>query len=131
MDDDAVARIAVDVGFKLHQAIGPGLLESAYEALMADQLVRPGLHVERQRMIPISYEGTTVEAGFRADLIVNNRILIELKSVEKLAPVHAKQLLTYLRFANLRIGLLINFGAPAFKQGIKRIVNDPPGYANR
>ena len=101
MDDDAVARIAVDVGFKLHQAIGPGLLESAYEALMADQLIRRGVHVERQRLVPISYDGTMVDAGFRADLVLNGRVVIELKSIEKLAPVHAKQLLTYLRFMNL------------------------------
>ncbi len=121
---EELARISVDCGFKLHQALGPGLLESVYEACLFQNLAKRGLAVERQRPIPIRYEGVILEEGFRADLIVEGRLLIELKSTEQFAPVHGKQLLTYLRLMNLPLGLLMNFGAPTFKEGLRRVANN-------
>ncbi|MCW3837910.1 GxxExxY protein [Sphingomonas canadensis] len=119
-----LARIAVDCGFKLHEALGPGLLESVYEVCLAHSLAERGLSVERQRSIPIRFAGLTFEEGFHADLIVEGRLLIELKSTEAHAPVHAKQVLTYIRLLDLPLGLLMNFGAPTFKQGIRRLANN-------
>ena len=115
--------MAVDCGLKVHQALGPGLLESAYEAVMFHSLVKRGLAVERQKIIPIRFEDLQIDDGFRADLIVEGKLLIELKSIERLAPVHGKQVLTYLRFMDLPVGLLMNFGAESFKEGLRRIVN--------
>ena len=124
MELEELARIAVDCGFKVHTGLGPGLLESVYEVVLAHTLTQRGLRVQRQYPVPIMFEGITFDEGFRADLLVEERLLIELKSVEQLAPVHSKQVLTYLRLLNLLLGLLINFGAPTFKEGIKRIVNN-------
>ena len=126
MGVEDIARIAVDCGFKIHHGLGPGLLESVYEALLEQSLVRRGLVVERQRPIPISFDGVAVDEGFRADLLVEGTLLIELKSVERIAPVHLKQVLTYLRLMDKRLGLLINFGESLIKNGIKRIVNGLP-----
>ena len=126
MDVEALATVAVDCGFKLHSQLGPGLLESAYEALMAHSLRKRGLAVERQRPVPLHFDGVAVDEGFRLDLLVDGKLLIELKSVERLAPVHGKQVLTYLRLMNLSLGLLMNFGAPTFREGLKRIVNGHP-----
>ena len=123
MDIEAVATAAVDCGFKLHSQLGPGLLESAYEALMAHSLRKRGLVVERQRPVPIHFDGVAVDEGFRLDLLVEGTLVIELKSVEWLSPVHGKQVLTYLRLMNLSLGLLMNFGAPTFREGLRRIVN--------
>lgn len=123
MNVDELAAIAVDCGVKVHAGRGSGLLESAYEAVLATSLGRRGLRVERQKPIPICYEGITLDEGFRADLLVEGTLLIELKSVERLAPVHGKQLLTYLRLMNLPVGLLMNFGACTFREGVKRIAN--------
>lgn len=126
MEREALNKLSgqiVDAAFHIHSKLGPGLLESVYEAILAKELARRGLYVERQKSIPIEFEGMYFEEGFRADLIVERAVIIELKSVETLAPVHAKQLLTYLRLLDYRLGLLINFGAPALKDGIKRIVN--------
>ncbi|WP_237245910.1 GxxExxY protein [Sphingopyxis witflariensis] len=103
--------------------MGPGLLESAYEAIMADQLVRRGIWIERQKPIPIRYDGLQLAEGFRADLMVEGKLLVELKSVERLTPLHSKQVLTYLRLLDLPVGLLINFGAATFKEGVRRIAN--------
>ena len=119
-----IARISVDCGFKLHQALGPGLLESVYEVCLASSLADQGLSVERQRPIPIRYNGLQFEEGFRADILVEGMLLIELKSTERYAAVHAKQVLTYLRLMNLPLGLLMNFGAPTFKDGVRRLLND-------
>jgi iron complex transport system substrate-binding protein len=113
----------VDAAFHIHSKLGPGLLESVYEMILAKDLERRGLSVERQKSIPIEFDGLHFEEGFRADLIVEHAIIVELKSVELLAPVHYKQLLTYLRLLDYRLGLLINFGAPGIKDGIKRVVN--------
>ena len=99
------------------------MLESAYEAVLANVLVKRGLSVERQKIIPIHFDDLTIDDGFRADLLVDGKLLIELKSIEKLAPVHGKRVLTYLRFLNLPVGLLMNFGAPTFREGLRRIVN--------
>ena len=126
MEKDGLNQISgqiVDAAFHIHSKLGPGLLESVYEVILAKELERRGLYVERQKSIPIEFEGLHFEEGFRADLIVERAVIVELKSVEVLAPVHPKQLLTYLRLLDYRLGLLINFGAPVLKDGIKRIVN--------
>ncbi len=121
---DALARVAVEYGFRLHRDLGPGLLESAYETLMFESLRRQGIEVARQVMVPLRYDGIVIEAAFRADLILGNKLLVEIKSVERNAPVHGKQVLTYLRLMNLPLGLLMNFGLPTFKEGVRRIAND-------
>lgn len=120
---DALATIAVDCGFKLHMAFGPGLLESVYEAILADGLTKRGLRVERQKPVDIHYEGTILREGFRIDLLVEDQLIIELKSTERIAPVHKKQLLTYLRLTNRPLGLLMNFGMETFKEGMSRVIN--------
>ncbi len=120
---ELLAASVIDCGFSIHNRLGPGLLESAYEAILADQLVRRGMTVERQKPIPICFDGTRLSEGFRADLLVERRLLVELKSVERLAPVHGKQVLTYLRLLDLPLGLLINFGGATFKEGVRRIAN--------
>ena len=124
MNVEAVAAAAIECGLRIHRGLGPGLLESAYEAVLAHALERRGLLVERQRVVPITFEGLVVEGGFRADLVVQNCLLIELKSIDRLAPVHRKQVLTYLRFLDLRLGLLMNFGGETLKDGLQRIVNN-------
>jgi GxxExxY protein len=113
---DALATIAVDCGFKLHKAFGPGLLESVYEAILADSLVKRGLKIERQKPVDIIYEGNILREGFRIDILVEDQLIIELKSTERLVPVHKKQALTYLR-------LLMNFGMETFKEGMSRVLN--------
>ena len=123
MHENDIAKTIVDAAFKVHKALGPGLFESVYETVMAHEIERWGLAVERQKVIPINYEGMTFDEGFRADLIVADKVIVELKSLENLAPVHKKQLLTYLRLADKRLGLLINFGANLIKDGIVRVVN--------
>jgi GxxExxY protein len=121
---ERLARIAVDCGFKLHDALGPGLLESVYEACLFHSLAKRGLYVEKQVAVPIIFDGMVLQEAFRADLVVEGRLLIELKSTEQHAPVHAKQVITYLRLMNLPLGLLMNFGAPTFKQGCRRLINN-------
>jgi GxxExxY protein len=120
---DALATIAVDCGFKLHVAFGPGLLETVYEAILADSLAKRGLRVERQKPVDIHYEGTILREGFRIDLLVEDQLIIELKSTERTAPVHKKQLLTYLRLTNRPLGLLMNFGMETFREGMSRVIN--------
>jgi GxxExxY protein len=126
MHENEVAREVVDAAYKVHRALGPGLLESVYEAVLHGELSRRGLKVERQVPVPIAYEDLQFDEGFRADLIVADCVILELKSVEKLAPVHFKQLLTYLRLADKRLGLLINFGEALIKDGLHRVVNNLP-----
>ena len=121
--ENEIARVIVDACFHIHRKLGPGLLESVYEAVLARELGRRGLPVRRQVAVPIVWEGLSFDEGFRADLIVGDTVLVELKSVERLAPVYAKQLLTYLRLMDKRLGLLVNFGAALIKDGIKRVVN--------
>jgi len=120
---DNITGEIVDASFKLHVALGPGLLESVYETILARDLQRRGLHVERQRMISFDYEGLHFHDAFRVDLIVESLVVVEIKSVERLPPVCSKQVLTYLRLLNLEVGLLINFGAPTLKDGLHRVVN--------
>jgi GxxExxY protein len=129
-DVEMLSEIAVDCGLRIHQQLGPGLLESVYEALMASSLVRRGLSVERQKIIPIEFDGISFAERFRADLIVEGQLLIEIKSIERLAAVHGKQLLTYLRLTKQPLGLLMNFGAPTFKEGTKRVVNHHTNFAS-
>ena len=122
-DENAIAREVVDAALHLHRELGPGLLETVYEVLLADELKRRGLCVERQVVVPITYRGRTFVEGFRADLIVEGKVCIELKSVETFSKSDPKQLRTYLRLLKMKLGLLINFNAPLLKDGIIRIVN--------
>jgi len=122
-DENRIAKEIVDASFAVHTGLGPGLLESVYETALAYELENRGLAARRQVSVPVFYKGVRLEDGFRADLIVNDKVIVELKSVEKTAPVHKKQLITYLRLADKRLGLLINFGAPLIKDGITRLVN--------
>jgi iron complex transport system substrate-binding protein len=123
-DLNKISGEIVDVAFHIHSKLGPGLLELVYEVILARELEKRGLLAERQRIVPIEWEDIRFDEGFRADLVVENAVVVELKSVEQIAPVHSKQLLTYLRLLDCRLGLLINFGAPVMKDGIKRIVNN-------
>jgi GxxExxY protein len=120
---ESITRDAVDSAFMIYKELGPGLLETVYEVVLAKELENRGHRVRRQVPVPIVFHGLSFDEGFRADLIVDDRLLIELKSVEQLAPVHGKQVLTYIRLLNFRLGLLINFGAALFKQGVKRVAN--------
>lgn len=123
LDIDEVSGTVVDVALRLHRELGPGLLESVYEMLLAARLEKGGLRVARQHVIDIEFDGVRVANTFKIDLLVDARLVVEIKSVERLAPVHAKQLLTYLRLTKLPVGLLINFGGETLKEGVKRIVN--------
>ena len=128
MDIEEVARIAVDCGYKLHKDVGPGLLESVYEILLAESLRERGLTVRRQVPVEILYKGIVVDNAFKIDLLVDDRLIIELKSTERDSALDPKQLLTYLRLTNRSLGLLMNFGQETFKQGVQRVVNNhtPP-----
>ena len=123
-DIEQLATIAIDCGFKLHNALGPGLLESVYEAVLLDSLTQRGLAAERQVSVPIKFNGRTFDEGFRVDILIERKLVVELKSMERLAAVHGKQVLTYLRLMGLPLGLLMNFGAATYREGIKRIAND-------
>ena len=127
MELERLATIAIDCGFRLHQEVGPGLLENAYEVLLMHMLTKRGLSVERQKQIPILFDGITIDRGFRVDLLIEGQLLIELKTVDRLVPVHHKQVLTYLRFMNLPLGLLMNFSNGTFKEGLRRILNQYDG----
>ncbi len=127
--DDITGEI-VDAALKVHQGLGPGLLESVYETVLAKSLEKRGMKIERQKPITFAFDGVRFDEGFRVDLLVDGRVVVELKSVEKLAPVHSKQLLTYIRLMKLPVGLLINFGASTLKEGLHRIVNDLPVSAS-
>ena len=126
MTENEIAKQIVDAAFKIHTTLGPGLLESVYETVLAFELEKRGLRVARQVAIPVQYEGILMEAGFRADLIVEDKVIVEIKSIEGVAAVHKKQLLTYLRLSGRRLGLLINFGEALIKDGITRLVNNLP-----
>jgi iron complex transport system substrate-binding protein len=130
MQLDEITGTIVVAAINLHREIGPGLFESAYESILAADLQRRGLRVRRQCPISFSYEEVPFDNAFHVDLLVEKCVIVELKSVEKLAPVHRMQLLTYLRLSHLRIGLLLNFGTATMKEGIKRVVNDLPPAAS-
>ena len=123
MHENEIAKLILDSAFKIHKEVGPGLLESVYEELLAFELGKIGLSVKRQVGIPLMYESIKMEIGFRADLIVENKVIVELKSIEAILDVHKKVLLTYLKLSGLRLGLLINFNVSLLKEGIVRIVN--------
>jgi GxxExxY protein len=123
MHENEVAKLIVNAAYKVHTTLGPGLLESVYDTVLAYELEKRGMEVRRQVPLPVVYEKIKFDEGFRADLVVQGKVIVELKSVEKVAPVHKKQLLTYLRLADKRLGLLINFGEALIKDGITRIVN--------
>lgn len=131
LDLDGITGTIVDAAVKIHIGLGPGLLESVYEVVLADTLRERGLHVERQKGVPIEYDGMQFHEGFRVDLLVESIVVVELKSVEKIAPVHMKQVLTYIRLLHLQVGLLINFGGATLKEGLHRIVNNLPSTASR
>jgi len=123
-DIDEITGIIVDAAYQLHFRLGPGLLEFVYEIILEKELQKRGLKVERQKSISFEYDGILIQNGFRLDLLVEDKFIVELKSLESLAPVHPKQVLTYLKVLNLPVGLLINFGAPTLKEGLHRIVNN-------
>ena len=123
MDINEITAQIIDAGLSIHRALGPGLLESVYEAILFFELTERGLFVEQQVPIPLIWKGMLVKESFRADLIVEKKVIVELKSIEKTLPVHKKQVLTYLRVTGLEIGLLLNFGDALFKHGIERIIN--------
>jgi len=132
METNELTAIIVDMAYHIHREVGPGLLESVYEVLLADALATKGIHVERQVGIPIRFKGKIFDEGFRADLMVENRVIVEIKSIECLAAVHKKQVATYLRFTGITVGLLINFGGELLKGNIERIVvGEAPNLKNQ
>ena len=122
MTENEIANQIIDAAFVVHTKLGPGLLESVYEVVMAYELKKRGLNAERQKAMPILYDNIRFDEAFRSDIVVNGKVIAELKSVEALLPVHAKQVLTQLRLSGLKLGLLINFGEAHLKNGIKRII---------
>ncbi|HEX4738562.1 MAG TPA: GxxExxY protein [Allosphingosinicella sp.] len=129
-DVEELATLAVDCGFWIHKELGPGPLETVYEAVMEASLVRRGVFVERQKPIAIEFDGMVLGEGFRADLLLESRLIIEIKSIDRLAPVHGRQLLTYLRLTKQPLGLLMNFGGGTFREGLKRVVNNHGPFAS-
>ncbi len=123
MTVDDVAKVIVDSCLKIHRMLGPGLLESVYETVLAHELRNRGLEVRLQVNLPVQYENITLEVGFRADMIVSDLVIVELKSIEHVLPVHKKQLLTYVRLSDKKLGLLLNFGTELMKDGITRVIN--------
>lgn len=129
MEINQITGVVVDAAYKLHSSLGPGLIESAYRLALSADLTRRGLQVEQEKQVSFEYEGLTIANGFRVDLLVEGLVVVELKSLERLAPVHRRQILTYLRLLDLPIGLLINFGAASMNDGLHRIVNDRSALA--
>ena len=123
MTENEIATIVVDTAFKIHNALGPGLFESVYEAALDFELRKRGLRIAQQVGLPVRYESVRLELGFRVDLIVEDKVIVEIKSIEAIAAVHKKQLLTYLRLMDLHLGLLINFNVELIRDGIQRVVN--------
>jgi GxxExxY protein len=123
MTENEIGRFVVDSAIAIHRELGPGLLESVYEVILAHQLRQRGLHVERQVAIPIEYRGVKFDEAFRADILVEGKVVLELKSIEQVTRVHKKQLQTYLRLAGFKLGFLLNFGEGLMKNGITRAVN--------
>jgi len=122
MDREQIFKKILDCAFAVHTALGPGLLESAYEECLFFELEQNGLHVERQKPMPLNYKTVKLDAGYRLDLLVENQIVVELKAVDTLAPIHFAQILTYLKLSKCRLGLLVNFNVKSLKDGIKRVV---------
>ncbi|WP_017498650.1 GxxExxY protein [Flavobacterium sp. WG21] len=124
MTENEISAIVVDVCYRIHVKLGPGLLESVYEAILYHELTKRGLHVERQKPLPVVWDQMKLDIGFRADLIVGNKVILEIKSITQISDVHAKQVLTYLKITKMKLGLLINFNVPIIKYGIKRVVSN-------
>ena len=124
MTENELSKIIVDCCFKIHTKLGPGLLESVYEEILTYELEKTGLGIKRQQGLPVVYDELKMDLGFCADIIVEDKVIIELKSVEAIAPVHLKQLLTYLKITGVKLGLLINFNEALIKDGIRRVVNN-------
>lgn len=124
MTENEISRIVVDISYKIHSKLGPGLLESVYEAILHYELTKRGLNVERQKSLPVIWDEIILDIGFRTDLIIEDKVILEIKSVEQIANVHPKQLLTYLKVTGMKLGLLINFNESLIKNGITRIVNN-------
>ncbi|WP_029273398.1 GxxExxY protein [Flavobacterium sp. KJJ] len=124
MTENEISAIVVDICYKMHVKLGPGLLESVYEAILYYELTKKGLMVERQKALPVFWDELKLDIGFRTDLIVENKLILEIKSIEKITEVHAKQIMTYLKITQIKLGLLINFNVPLIKFGITRIVNN-------
>ena len=123
MNENEISKIVVEKALKIHKTLGPGLFESVYHGALVYELRKSGLEVESEKDIPVKYEDIIFDKGFRADIVVNQKLIIEIKSVKKLEDVHFKQLLTYLKLTNYKLGLLINFNEPLLKEGLKRIIN--------
>ena len=123
MSENELAKIVFDRGLKIHRTLGPGLLESAYEACLHYELAKQGIYAERQVPMPLVYEEVRMDAGYRIDLKVENKLIIEIKSVEAICHLHLAQLLTYLKLSGCKLGLLINFNTPLFKDGVRRLIN--------
>ncbi len=123
MNENEISKIIVEKALKIHKALGPGLLESVYHGALVYELGKAGLEIESEKDIPVVYKEVYFEKGFRADIIANKKVIIEIKSVRKLEDVHFKQLLTYLKLTGLKLGLLINFNEPLLKNGLKRVIN--------
>jgi GxxExxY protein len=126
LDENAIAKQVVDAAYNIHVELGPGLLETVYETVLAHELQSRGLDCIRQKRVPITFRGIDFDEGLRLDLLVEDKVIIEIKSVEHIAPVHRKQVLTYLRLTQKRLGLLLNFGQALMKDGIDRLVNNLP-----
>ena len=124
MTENEISKIIVNACFKIHTSLGPGLLESVYEHVLEYELAKNNLDVIKQSPLPVIYEGVKMNLGFRTDLIVNRKVIVEIKSIDAIAPVHYKQILTYLKLTNIKLGLLINFNEYLIKDGIKRVVNN-------
>jgi GxxExxY protein len=124
MTENEISAIVVDVCYKIHVKLGPGLLESVYESILYHELTKRGLSVERQKQLPVLWDGIQLDIGFRSDLIVENKVILEIKSIEQITDIHAKQVLTYLKITKMKLGLLINFNVPIIKLGIKRVVSN-------
>ena len=123
VSENEISRIVFDAGLKVHKTLGPGLLESAYEECIYYELLKGGLKLEKQKALPLGYEEVKLEIGYRADLLIENKFIVEIKSVEALNDIHLAQVLTYLKLANCKLGLLINFNVLLFKDGVKRVIN--------
>jgi GxxExxY protein len=124
MRENDLSKIVVNTCFNIHKELGPGLFESVYEEILAYELGQKGIEFERQKPLPVFWKAKKMDIGFRADLIVERKLIVEIKSIEAIAPVHSKQLLTYLRLTDIKLGLLVNFNEALIKDGIKRIANN-------
>ena len=124
MTENEISKVVVDRCYKIHTTLGPGLYESVYENVLSYELRKSGLRIKRQQIHPVIYDDIKMKMGFRTDIIIENKVILELKSVENLSPVYSKQLLTYLKLSGMKLGLLINFSVPLIKNGIHRIVNN-------